>query len=217
MKRDRTCHICELTKTMNRKKEKSDILTPYERSHSKTPGNPPRDIDCAREPHSGQLRSVDATSAIPHARAGGCLARADWWKLVLLEQLLPTNGNYTRYTQALYRPRHIDRPCSFGSVASNTNTTLGRVTRATPQHRHRPSIPSTDARRHHPATIPWLPHWIALCRRHYHNLGIFHGHPAEHGLWLQARLATGREGHMSIDRTRRIDTIFKFLSLKTAL
>jgi len=44
----------------------------------------------------------------------------------------------------------------LGSVASNTNTTLGRVTRATPQHRHRPSIPSIDARRRADAVLPPL-------------------------------------------------------------
>lgn len=54
---------------MDSKKRYFDALASKTRRDSKAFGNPPRDIDYAREPHSGQLRSVGASSAIPHARA----------------------------------------------------------------------------------------------------------------------------------------------------
>lgn len=59
--------------TMDSKKRYFDALASKTRRDSKASGNPLRDIDYAREPHSGQLRSVGASSAIPHARA-----RARW-------------------------------------------------------------------------------------------------------------------------------------------
>ena len=34
-----------------------------------------------------------------------------------------------------------------------------------------------DHRYRQPPATPWLPHWIALYRSHYHNSGIFHESP----------------------------------------
>lgn len=124
----------------------------------------------------------------------------------------------------LYRLRHIDRSVlALGStrLASNTNTILEHVTRTNPRntinidHRYRQPTPTSTATllstTTTTTTIPWLPHWIALYRCHYHNSRIFHGRSAKHGLWLIARLLAVR--HTSIDRwTRPADGIFEFSS-----